>query len=432
MDSVKLIGTVYLMLFCCYLSLIDVNQFEPSTFTERISWIWPNNIKVNRDVVFDTSEMIRKAGYPVETHVITTEDGYLLTLHRIPGDNGSLPVLLQPGFLATSAIWIFLGKGKGLAYILADHGYDVWLGNFRGNIYSRAHISLSPSNSTFWDFSLNELGIYDLPTMITYITNMRSQPLHTYIGISMGSTCFYIMATEHPEIAQMVKVMISLAPTVFLNHMTSPIQYLFFLKDYKMIMGFFFHKFLLSNFVRSFLIYGSEQNILKDIYVNLFSILFGYDHEQFDYHLLPLILSHFPAGGSFNIGVHYIQLFQSGKFRQYDYGRAKNILIYNSIEPPEYNLTNITIPIALFYGPGDLLDNTMHIRRLYHLLPNVVDIYQVPWRNFNHVDFVVAKDAPKLVYERVLKIMRMENSNNITSIIKDECYALNLYNNGYD
>ncbi|EFN68698.1 Lipase 3, partial [Camponotus floridanus] len=81
--------------------------------------------------------------------------------------------------------------------------------------------------------SLNELGIYDLPTMITYITNMRSQPLHTYIGISMGSTCFYIMATEHPEIAQMVKVMISLAPTVFLNHMTSPIQYLFFLKDYK-------------------------------------------------------------------------------------------------------------------------------------------------------------------------------------------------------
>ncbi|XP_025265054.1 lipase 3-like [Camponotus floridanus] len=209
---------------------------------------------------------------------------------------------------------------------------------FRGNIYSRAHISLSPSNSTFWDFSLNELGIYDLPTMITYITNMRSQPLHTYIGISMGSTCFYIMATERPEIAQMVKVMMSLAPTVFLNHMTSPIQYLFFLKDYKMIMGFFFHKFLLSNFVRSFLIYGSEQNILKDIYVNLFSIIFGYDHEQLDYHL-PLILSHFPAGGSFNIGVHYIQLFQSGKFRQYDYGRAKNILIYNSIEPPEYNLT---------------------------------------------------------------------------------------------
>ncbi|GAB1867626.1 Lipase [Camponotus japonicus] len=438
MDSVKLIGTVYLVLFCCYLStLINVNQLEPSAFMEKISWInwiWPNNINVNRDVVFDTSEMIRKAGYPVETHVTTTEDGYLLTLHRIPGDNGSLPVLLQHGFLGTSAVWVILGKGKGLAYVLADHGYDVWLGNFRGNTYSRAHITLSPSNSTFWDFSLNELGIYDLPAMITYITNMRSQPLHTFIGNSMGSTCSYIMATERPEIAQMVKVMISLAPTVFFNHMTSPLQYLVFLKDYKMIMRFFFHEFLLSNFVRSFLIYGGDQNIIKDICANVMFATWGYDREQFDYHLLPLIMSHFPAGGSFDTMVHYAQILQSGKFRQYDYGRAKNILIYNSIEPPEYNLTNITIPIALFYGPGDLLDNIMHIRRLYHLLPNVVDIYQVPWRYFNHADFIWAKDAPKLVYERVLKIMRIENSNNVTSIIniKDECYALNLYNNGYD
>jgi len=58
-DGVKLIGIVYLTLFCGYLdcTLVDVNQLEPSTFMEKISWInwiWPNNIKVNRDVVFDT------------------------------------------------------------------------------------------------------------------------------------------------------------------------------------------------------------------------------------------------------------------------------------------------------------------------------------------------------------------------------------------
>lgn len=75
--------------------------------------------------------------------------------------------------------------------------------------------------------------------------------------------------------------------------------------------------------------------------------------------LLPHIVGHFPAGNSFNTIEHYIQIFQSGKFRQYDYGRAKNILIYNSVEPPDYNLTSITLPIALFYGPGDLLDNIM-------------------------------------------------------------------------
>ncbi|XP_029673104.1 lipase 3-like [Formica exsecta] len=175
---------------------------------------------------FFQPEMIRSAGYPAEAHVIMTEDGYLLTLHRIPGGNNSLPVLLQHGLLSNSAQWIILGKDKAFPYLLADQGYDVWLGNFRGNIYSKAHISLSPSDSTFWDFSFNEMGIYDLPAMIKFITNMKSQPLHTYIGHSMGTTTFYIMASERPEIAQMVQMMISLAPAVFVNHMQSPIQYL--------------------------------------------------------------------------------------------------------------------------------------------------------------------------------------------------------------
>jgi len=58
--------------------------------------------------------MIRKAGYPAESHVVMTEDGYLLTLHRIPGGNDSLPVLLQHGLLSSSADWVLLGKNKAL------------------------------------------------------------------------------------------------------------------------------------------------------------------------------------------------------------------------------------------------------------------------------------------------------------------------------
>ena len=45
-------------------------------------------------------------------------------------------------------------------YILADAGYDVWLGNFRGNIYSRGHVhkTKNPRDQPFWNFTVDELG----------------------------------------------------------------------------------------------------------------------------------------------------------------------------------------------------------------------------------------------------------------------------------
>lgn len=65
--------------------------------------------------------------------------------------------------------------------------------------------------------------------------------------------------------------------------------------------------------------------------------------------------------------MHYIQGFQSAKFRQYDYGSAENLLIYNSVEPPDYDLANITVPIALFYGPGDTLDDIMVNKEIFNI-----------------------------------------------------------------
>lgn len=35
---------------------------------------------------------------------------------------------------------------------LADEGYDVWLGNYRGTTYGRRHVKLSPNNKQFWDY----------------------------------------------------------------------------------------------------------------------------------------------------------------------------------------------------------------------------------------------------------------------------------------
>jgi len=91
----------------------------------------------------------------------------------------------------------------------------------------RVYIYIFYDISIEFFISFHETGIYDLPAMITFITNMRAQPLHTYIGYSMSATSFFIMASERSKVARMVQMMIGLAPAVFLNHMKSPIQYFF-------------------------------------------------------------------------------------------------------------------------------------------------------------------------------------------------------------
>ena len=39
-----------------------------------------------------------------------------------------------------------------LAFIMSDAGYDVWLGNYRGNTYSRRHEHLDPDEYDYWRF----------------------------------------------------------------------------------------------------------------------------------------------------------------------------------------------------------------------------------------------------------------------------------------
>jgi len=83
-------------------------------------------------------------------------------------------------------------------------------------------------------YSFHELGIYDIPAMIEQIMNKTSRTLHMYVGHSMGTTAFYVMASEVPKFSRMVRVMISLAPVAFMEHIQSPIRFLApFAKDYE-------------------------------------------------------------------------------------------------------------------------------------------------------------------------------------------------------
>ncbi|VDO87328.1 unnamed protein product [Schistosoma mattheei] len=130
------------------------------------------------------SEIIRRQGYLVEEHEITTSDQYILCLIRLYTKQSRKVVLLQHGLLDSSHAWVMNLKNQSLGYILADYGYDVWLGNSRGNTYSKKHKHLDSSQKEYWDFSWQEMSGYDFPATIRYIISVTKVKQLSYIGFS--------------------------------------------------------------------------------------------------------------------------------------------------------------------------------------------------------------------------------------------------------
>lgn len=78
----------------------------------------------------------------------------------------------------------------------------------------------------FYSYSLNEIGKYDLPAAIDYILfNTKVQQLH-YVGYSMGTCVFYIMASERPEYQPKIRSQVSLAPVAYLYNTRSFLKYI--------------------------------------------------------------------------------------------------------------------------------------------------------------------------------------------------------------
>lgn len=69
------------------------------------------------------------------------------------------------------------------ALYLGNRGFDVWLGNLRGNRHSRNHTTLDPDvDKSFWDFGIDEFILYDVPSMCEYVFNITKKKA-TFIGI---------------------------------------------------------------------------------------------------------------------------------------------------------------------------------------------------------------------------------------------------------
>ena len=83
---------------------------------------------------------------------------------------GAPVVFMQHGLFASAEFWAIRGKDAP-AFQIIDAGFDVWLGNSRGNMYSRKNDHISPSKDAkdFFDFSFYEMGKNDAPAQIDFV-----------------------------------------------------------------------------------------------------------------------------------------------------------------------------------------------------------------------------------------------------------------------
>ncbi|KOX72949.1 Lipase 3 [Melipona quadrifasciata] len=353
------------------------------------------------------TEIAQKAGYPAESYEVVTQDGYILRLDRITGSKKCPPsenktaVLLLHGILDASPTWLVAGPEKALGFILADQGYDVWLGNMRGNRYSRKHLTLTIS---CW----NEMGIYDVPAMIDHIIEQTKQEKIFMVSHSQGTTSFFVMASERPEYQEKLIASFALAPAAFLSRIENPLLQLLATvigEIYSLSKALGIYDLepsdrLMQRIGRQLCRDGSPEQL---VCTSFLEILFGSD-EKLNTTLFPLITQYHPAGAGIKQFAHYGQLIQSGNFRKFDYGLSGNIEIYNDINPPDYNLGNILLPVYLHYATNDTIADVQDVLELYEVLPNAQK-FLVQYDLFAHLDFVWGEDANTLVYNEVLSLM---------------------------
>lgn len=102
-------------------------------------------------------------------------------------------------------------------------GFDVWLGNNRGNKYSKKSVHHDPNSVKFWDYSLDDFAWHDIPDSIRYILDITKSNSVSYVGFSQGTAQAFAALSIHPQLNAKVNVFIALAPAMSPAGLAAPL-----------------------------------------------------------------------------------------------------------------------------------------------------------------------------------------------------------------
>ena len=367
---------------------------------------------------------INSYGYDFEEHKITTSDGYILTLWRIPGllsekksskrkflSNNKKAVLLQHGLLDDCWTWFAL-KNTSLPFQLSNNNYDVWISNIRGNLFSSEHVNFSSSDpfGLYWNFSFSDMADVDLPSIVNYIKDTTNLNKIDYIGHSQGSMIFFLHYMTDPLFMESsINKLVTVGTVPNVNNAES-----FILKILEVtgLMNLypFENVFKLNFFV------GEMLSLLCDQKPDLcWSLLAPFFETKETNNINPSeILSHLakyePGGTSKKNMLHWIQIKKNKNYAKFDYGsKEENLKIYGQEFPPEYDVNNLkkwNIKSLMFLADKDPFSNPNDVYDFVDKIENKDKCVKLEFiENYNHVDFLWAENAKEFVYPKILEFL---------------------------
>lgn len=374
-----------------------------------------------------TVQIILYHGYPVQVFHAYTSDGYILDLHRIPfGKNGYSisrkyrpAIFLQHGLLGSSADWVENYPNESFAFILADAGFDVWLGNSRGNIYALNHVNCSTKNDSFWKFSWDEMAKYDLDAMFDVVLKVTKQRSLYYVGFSQGTLIMFVKLSQDTNFASKIRKFFALAPVATVANVKGLFR-LFATKIFpsaKLIQQFFGSRFfaLNSKLTKTISMLICEISFFNPFCNDIIFQIAGPDNGQFNKSRLSVYIGG-EGGTSVMNMIHWVQMINSGKLQAYDYESVKeNQRHYGNDSPPIYDISSVNVPIYLYWSLNDWLANTIDIRKsLLSVLPNKSIRGGKVFKNYNHLDFIWGLRAANEIYRSIISIIHKERSQEIS------------------
>lgn len=351
--------------------------------------------------------------YPVESHKITTADGYILTYFRIQAkyskiQSGLPVVLLQHGLLDSSDTWIVNTEPIAPGFMLANRGYDVWLGNNRGNKYSLEHVNLSPNDVSFWQFTWQQFAMYDDPAAFTYIVSKTNQKIN-YIGHSQGTTqMFAALSLKISAVRDNIKSFIALGPVVYVNHQTSELLDVVANSVFPtLLQQFGVQDFLPPNWATS--AFGRALcTLFTFVCTDFLGFLADANTDVDNTDRFPIFIGHEPCGTSTLDMLHWRQMVLQSSyiFQLYDYGTNGNTAYYGQPSPPILDIGNIDIPVYLFVGSDDRLADPTDAKELEKNLVNSPHV-QYSLYPYGHMTFIWGKEANYM--SEVFSILKQYN-----------------------